>query len=57
MFHQIQDENMDINENLNTEIMNTERELDSIYEYRAKGVQIRARAEWIEQGEKILNVS
>ena len=55
--HQIQDENMDINENLKTEIMNAERELDSIYEYRAKGAQIRARAEWIEQGEKILNFS
>ena len=33
-------------------ILNTEQELDSIYEYRAKGAQIRARAEWIEQGEK-----
>ena len=50
--HQIQDENMDINENLKTEIMNKVRELYSIYEYRAKGAQIRARAEWIEQGEK-----
>lgn len=53
--HQIQDENMDINENLKTEIINTEKELDSIYEYRAKGAQIRARAEWIEQGEKSTN--
>ena len=50
--HQTQDENIAINENLKTDILNTEQELDSIYEYRAKGAQIRARAEWIEQGEK-----
>ena len=53
--HQAQDENMAINENLKTDILNTEQELDSIYEYRAKGAQIRARAEWIEQGEKFRN--
>lgn len=50
--HQLQDENTNISDYLKTEIINKEQELDSIYEYRAKGAQIRARAEWIESGEK-----
>ena len=50
--HQLQDKTTEINENIKNEIINAETELDSIYENRAKGAQIRARAEWVEQGEK-----
>ena len=50
--HHLQDENDETHEIFKNEIINLEKELDSIYDYRAKGAQIRARAEWIEQGEK-----
>ena len=50
--HQLQDSTSETNEILKTEIITAEKELDSIYDYKAKGVQIRARTEWIEQGEK-----
>ena len=52
MLHHLQDENNETHEIIKNEIINLEKELDSIYDYRAKGAQIRARAEWIEQGEK-----
>ena len=50
--HQLQDRTTEINENIKNEIIIAETELNSIYENRAKGAQIRARAEWVEQGEK-----
>ena len=50
--HKLQDETNESNENLTTEIMNIETELNAIYQNRAIGAQIRARAQWVEQGEK-----
>ena len=49
--HQLQD-NGENNEALINKIIITEKELDTIYDYKAKGAQIRARVEWTEQGEK-----
>ena len=40
------------NEMLNEKIKVLEKELESCYEYKAKGAQIRSRQEWIEKGEK-----
>ena len=37
---------------LNNEIDNLEKELEQIYEQKAKGVQIRSREKWVEFGEK-----
>ena len=50
--HQLQDSTSETNEILKTEIITAEKELDSIYDYKAKGAQIRARTELIEQDEK-----
>jgi hypothetical protein len=36
----------------NKEIDNLEKELEQIYEQKAKGVQIRSREKWVEFGEK-----
>ena len=37
---------------LNNEIDNLEKELEQIYEQKAKGAQIRSREKWVEFGEK-----
>jgi hypothetical protein len=40
------------NEILNNEIDKLEKELEQIYEQKAKGAQIRSREKWVEFGEK-----
>lgn len=50
--HKIQDQSLHTNVYVNNDILRTENELNTIYIYKAKGAQIRARAEWIEKGEK-----
>ena len=40
------------NKILNNEIDKLEKELDQIYEQKAKGAQIRSREKWVEFGEK-----
>ena len=41
------------NKILNNEIDKLEKELEQIYEQKAKGVQIRSQEKWVEFGEKI----
>ncbi|MCU7801185.1 MAG: reverse transcriptase family protein, partial [gamma proteobacterium symbiont of Lucinoma myriamae] len=50
--HKIQDQSLHTNVYVNNETLKTENELNTIYIYKAKGAQIRAKAEWIEKGEK-----
>jgi hypothetical protein len=40
------------NKILNNEIDKLEKELEQIYEQKAKGAQIRSREKWVEFGEK-----
>ena len=40
------------NEILSNEIDKLEKELEQIYEQKAKGTQIRSREKWVEFGEK-----
>jgi hypothetical protein len=39
---------------LNNEIDKLEKELEQIYEQKAKGAQIRSREKWVEFGEQIM---
>lgn len=44
--------NTENNINHNQEINNTERELNELYDIKARGAQIRSRIEYLEKGEK-----
>ena len=39
-------------DNLKTERETKKRELDKLFEYKARGYQIRSRSKWVEEGEK-----
>jgi hypothetical protein len=41
-----------VSENIEQDIEDVEEQINKIYDYKAKGAQIRSRAEWIEKGEK-----
>ena len=44
-------------EQLNKEFLQTKQELELIHINKAKGAQLRSRIKWIEEGEKIQNIS
>ena len=50
--HEQQDNSQNINRTMQNDILKIENELNKTYDYKAKGAQIRSRAEWIENGEK-----
>ena len=50
--YKYRDQNLVISQTTSNKIQNVENELERIYDYRAKGAQVRARAEWTEYGEK-----